>query len=381
MRAKFRELFFKYAVCSLLLLAAAWTQTQPAYAHMNTFGYSDIALNGESMTYDLFLDLQEVSQWMDLRSGGVFILGEEKPAKPGEAAWTPDELMPLVRESLTVRSGDVTVEPAIGGLSVEQRQNGSYLRMRLDCELPPAAETVSIDYRFFFDLDRNHQNFVSVREGESLKDIVFNRDSHELSLQLNKDGNSDGMTTVELPNWLAAMWEYAVVGVEHIWGGFDHLLFIVALVLARQNKWSYIKVLTAFTVGHSLTIALAALEIVRLSPAFVEPVIALSIAYVAVENIWLKDVKWRPAVALSFGLIHGFGFAQILQGANGDRFVLKLFSFNLGVEIGQLAVLAILLPLLLWAGKYKGYKNINYGVSCLIGVIALYWFVTRIISG
>jgi hydrogenase/urease accessory protein HupE len=279
-----------------------------------------------------------------------------------------------------VKGEDQLVSPSISDISIQQRSSTPYLYMRLDYELPSDAKSYSIDYGFFYDNDPNHQNYVTIRKGGSSKDIIFTRDNHEITNRLDNQ-EADNRTTVEVPNWIVTMWDYVVVGIEHILGGFDHLLFILALVLVQQKKWNYLKVLTAFTAGHSLTIALAALEIVKLSAAFVEPVIALSIAYVAVENIWLKEVKWRWIVALLFGLIHGFGFAQVLQGALGDRFLLTLFSFNLGVELGQIAVLVVLLPLLLWAGRYKGYKYMNYGVSGLITLIALYWFVTRIIEG
>ncbi|MFC5702418.1 HupE/UreJ family protein [Cohnella faecalis] len=362
-----------------LLLLASLLQAQPAQAHLNTFGYSDIRLEGSKLVYDLYLDPREVSQWMDLRSNGVFVLESKKALAPDETSWTEEDIRPLVAESLIVKGGETAVEPSsIGDLSISRRGDVPYLRMKLVYELPATAAAYSIDYGFFYEEDPGHQNYATIRAGDSSKDVVFTKDDHQFAASLANAEESLMETTVSVPNWLATLWDYLQVGIEHIWTGTDHLLFVAALVLVKQRKWDYLKVLTAFTIGHSITIALAALDIFNLPASFVEPVIALSIAYVAVENIWMKQVKWRWIVALSFGLIHGFGFAQVLRGALGDRFILTLFSFNLGVEIGQLAVLAVLLPLLIWLGRYKGYQYVNYAASGLIALIALYWFVIRI---
>lgn len=353
-----------------------------AYAHMNTYGYSDINVNGGQLEYDLYLDITEVSQWMDMRSGGVFIIDPDQssPAE-GEVSWTEEDLRPLIADSLVLQAGGETLEPKIGEIATKNRNNGLCLFMKLTYQLPDGASDYRINYNFFFDTDPAHQNFATIREADSSKDIVFNSGNKTVTEMLGASAADSSKTTVEVPNWLMSMWEYLRIGVEHILSGIDHLLFIAALVIAKQRKRDYVKVLTAFTIGHSLTIALSALEVVNLPPAFVEPVIALSIAYVAVENIWLKKVKRRWIIAMGFGLIHGFGFAVVLRGAMSDRFLLTLFSFNVGVEIGQLAVLAVLLPLLIWIGRYKAYKYANYAASSFVAVIGLYWFVTRIIEG
>jgi len=371
------------ALSLLLVFAFGLTQApQRASAHLNTFGYSDIELQGREMVYELYLDPREVAQWMDMRSGGVFVIDSSVPASSapsGEATWTEEELRPLVSESLTVQGGDQELTPAIGGISMEERSGAPYLRMKLDYDLPEGSETYSIDYRFFYEEDPKHQNYATIRAGESSKDLVFTRESHGFSGSLAAAEAGRSGTTVTVPDWLGTMWTYIGVGIEHILTGTDHLLFVAALVLAKQRKWDYVKVLTAFTAGHSVTITLAALDVVNLPASFVEPVIALSIAYVAVENIWLKRIRWRWAVAMGFGLIHGFGFAQVLRGAMSDRFLLTLFSFNAGVEIGQLAVLAVLLPLLWWAGRMRNYAYVNYAASSLVALIGLYWFVTRLL--
>lgn len=378
------------AVFLLTLLGCLLIGTRPAMAHLNTYGYSDINISRDQLTYDLYLDPREVSQWMDLRSDGIFVLdpnaSTDAQADPDEVLWTNDELMPLLEESLSVKTSGEEVAPVIESTSIQSRGGVSYLKMSLRYVWPSGASDYDIDYGIFFEEDPGHQNYATIRTaGGGSKDVIFTKGNHEAAGQLETDGaaaegdRTNDTTTVSVPNWLITLWDYTKLGVEHIWTGIDHLLFITALVLARQRKWGYVKVLTAFTVGHSITIALAALDIFNLPASFVEPVIALSIAYVAFENIWLKEVRWRWIVALGFGLIHGFGFAQVLRGTLGDRYLLSLFSFNLGVELGQLAVLAVLLPLLLWAARFKSYRRISFGLSAVIGLIGLYWFVTRLL--
>ncbi|MNM27322.1 hypothetical protein D3C81_378100 [compost metagenome] len=378
------------AVVLLTLIGCLLMGTRPAMAHLNTYGYSDINISRDQLTYDLYLDPREVSQWMDLRSDGIFVLdpnaSTDAQADPDEVLWTNDELMPLLEESLSVKTSGEEVAPVIESTSIESRGGVSYLKMSLRYVWPSGASDYDIDYGIFFEEDPGHQNYATIRTaGGGSKDVIFTKGNHEAAGQLETDlaaaegDRTNDTTAVSVPNWLITLWDYTKLGVEHIWTGIDHLLFITALVLARQRKWGYVKVLTAFTVGHSITIALAALDIFNLPASFVEPVIALSIAYVAFENIWLKEVRWRWVVALGFGLIHGFGFAQVLRGTLGDRYLLSLFSFNLGVELGQLAVLAVLLPLLLWAARFKSYRRISFGLSAVIGLIGLYWFVTRLL--
>ncbi|CAI6081882.1 hypothetical protein COHCIP112018_03459 [Cohnella sp. JJ-181] len=369
----------------LILLAgwSAWCGT--ASAHLNTYGYSDIEVGEGQIRYSLYLDPREVSQWMDMHSSGVFVLGggaSPGPSRPAdESPWTQEELAPLLAESLAVGSGGEKLDPTVAQMGMAERAGAPYLRLDLRYALPRGAKDYTVDYRFFYGEDPGHQNYATIRyDGGGSADLIFTKDHHEANGKLDSQGEAadDGSASVQVPAWIVTLWDYTKLGVEHIWTGIDHLLFITALVLARQRRWGYVKVLTAFTVGHSVTIALAALDVFNLSAAFVEPVIALSIAYVAFENIWLKEIRWRWAVALGFGLIHGFGFAQVLRGALGDRYLLTLFSFNLGVEIGQLAVLAVLLPLLLWAARYKSYKQLSVGASLVIGLIGLYWFATRL---
>ena len=147
---------------------------------------------------------------------------------------------------------------------------------------------------------------------------------------------------------LNAVREFIPLGIEHIWTGYDHIAFLLALIVIGLSLKEALKIITAFTVAHSITLLLAAMQIVSLGSRFVESVIALSICYVAVENILKKKVHYRWLIAFGFGLIHGFGFASALQEliAGQANLLLSVLSFNAGVEIGQLTIVCTMLPLL-----------------------------------
>ncbi|HSN98462.1 MAG TPA: HupE/UreJ family protein, partial [Candidatus Nanopelagicales bacterium] len=174
------------------------------------------------------------------------------------------------------------------------------------------------------------------------------------------------------------------MGIEHILLGIDHLVFLLGLVLVGGRFRSILMVVTAFTVAHSVTLVLATLGIWNPSPSLVEPAIALSIAYVGVENFFVGDAEGRWRVTLPFGLIHGFGFAGALQEIALPRPEIPkaLLFFNLGVEAGQIAVLAVVLPLLA-VGRKRGWmspRNTRLA-SALIVLAGVAWFVERVFGG
>ena len=177
---------------------------------------------------------------------------------------------------------------------------------------------------------------------------------------------------------------YALLGVRHIIpNGFDHILFITGLCLLNTKWKTILWQATAFTIAHSITLALSMKGIIMMPSPIVEPLIALSILFVAIENIILSELKpWRIAVVFLFGLIHGLGFASSLNeiGLPRNRFLTSILSFNFGVEMGQLIVIVFVFGLLIFPFKQRiNYRrNIVYPASVLIAVIAAYWTVERI---
>ena len=174
------------------------------------------------------------------------------------------------------------------------------------------------------------------------------------------------------------------LGIEHILTGYDHLLFLVAVVLVGGSLRAILAAVTAFTLAHSVTLALAALGVWAPRPALVEPAIALSIAYVGIENCLVRDIGRRWRLTFVFGLIHGFGFAGALReiAVSAAELPVALASFNVGVEAGQLAVLAVVLPCTAWlAGRRRFAAGGLQATSVGISAIGLGWFVVRVMAG
>ncbi len=182
------------------------------------------------------------------------------------------------------------------------------------------------------------------------------------------------------PGRLRVLKEYFVIGVEHIWFGVDHVVFLLGLVLLGGQLKHLVTTITAFTVSHSVTIALAVLGVIAPQPEIVEPIIALSVAYVGVENFLVKDLHNRWRVAGAFGLIHGFGFAGALGKLEvpQESVPYALAAFNVGVEIGQLVLLLLIVPALRWLHKQSWYQPKGMWVaSGAIVLVGLGWFVER----
>ncbi|WP_417476192.1 HupE/UreJ family protein [Maricaulis sp.] len=178
---------------------------------------------------------------------------------------------------------------------------------------------------------------------------------------------------------------YLRLGFQHILPkGLDHILFVLALFFASSRLKPLVWQISAFTLAHTLTLALAVLGVITLPAHIVEPVIALSIAFVAIENLVFRDMqRWRPLVVFGFGLFHGLGFAGVLVGLGlpQGQLLPSLLSFNLGVEVGQLTII-----LAMWFALHRfrdtnGYPLLAKGASALIAVVALWWVVERVFLG
>ncbi len=173
--------------------------------------------------------------------------------------------------------------------------------------------------------------------------------------------------------------QYLKLGVKHIFLGYDHIAFLLALLFVRRFI-DLLKVITAFTVAHTLTLALAVLQIGRVPPQLVEVGIAVTIMYVAAENLWSTDTGHRWMLTFGFGLIHGFGFASVLRelGLPSSGLARSLLSFNLGVEVGQIVIVGSLWPLLWWANRQAFASRIRTACSLIILCFGAAWFVERV---
>ncbi len=225
-------------------------------------------------------------------------------------------------------------------------------------------------------LPRSHRQVVSLLtdQGQTLKEQI-------LSVQQDSfDSSAPGNTETQAPSF--SFGEFLKLGIEHIFTGYDHLAFLFALLIVGGSLKEAAKIITSFTIAHSLTLAVATLGLVNLPSTIVEPLIAASILYVGVENLLRKDYRRRWLLTFAFGLIHGFGFASVLRelgiGANGGGVAVPLFSFNLGVEIGQLAIAALALPLIWRLHQYPVFiKRYVPVCSVLVALAGAWWLLER----
>lgn len=225
-----------------------------------------------------------------------------------------------------------------------------------------------------------HSTFVRATRGEVSRQVLLNNDTS--SADLDFAGESGALETFG---------RFLVLGVEHIFTGIDHVLFLVALLLLGGSFRRIVGIATAFTAAHSVTLSLAALQVVTLPSQLVESVIAASIGWVAIEN-WVYAppraaeapepfvLRWRWLLTFMFGLVHGFGFASVLAdlGLPKGNVPLALGAFNVGVELGQITIIAVSYPLLQRAMRTHWYRPraVQLASLALFGV-AVYWFVQR----
>ena len=233
----------------------------------------------------------------------------------------------------------------------------------------------------FDKLPPGHRQFLTVRDAgdRTLLERMLSARENRVEISLDKSNWHAGLSAK-----LAPAASFVLLGVQHILTGYDHLLFLFGLLLVGGTFSAVARIITAFTLAHSLTLALATLDFVRISSSAVEPLIAASILYIGLENLLRAKLDGRWLLAFAFGLIHGFGFSSVLRemgiGSNGSGVGVPLFSFNLGVELGQIAIAAPVL-LLIWRLRRKPFF-IARGVPALSLMVSLaggFWLVQRIL--
>jgi len=268
--------------------------------------------------------------------------------------------------------GDTPVDPVIEAIDIPPIGDTDLAResaITLSGKIPEGSKTLSWAYPEKF--------------GASV--LRIEREGQDLQAQFFAAGvQSDAIALgiAEQRNWWETPIEYGVVGFTHILPkGLDHILFVLGLFLLSTSWRPLVWQVTAFTIAHSVTLALGLYGIVSISPTIVEPLIALSIVYVAVENLFTKTLHaWRPVIVFAFGLLHGLGFAGILTeiGLPRSDFVLGLVAFNVGVELGQLAVIGLAFLLVWrWVGKLWYRKAIVIPASLAIAAMGAWWFAER----
>lgn len=287
-----------------------------------------------------------------------------------------DALRAWLGRTLTVRVGDVPCDGTVGTFEAIDRDGTAFVRTEVDFRCPEGTKVLE-DTAVFAD-DPQHEAIVRLAFASG-DDATILRQGRQ-TVELGAPAGAGRVASVFL-------WE----GVLHFATGYDHVLFLLSLVLAagfvarangtRKALADVAWLVTAFTLGHSVTLVLAALGVVVLPIQPVEVVIALSIVIVAGLNVWRPEHRApMPWIAGGFGLVHGFGFSSVLAelGLPRAQSVLALVCFNVGIELAQLLFVALVMGPLAWAARTKGYRPFVRGASVVIALLALFWVVERV---
>jgi hypothetical protein len=361
----------------LLVLAALLLVPTTAQAHKPSDSYLGIAV-GDGITGEWRISLRDLDYaiGLDADGDGAITWGELRVRHPDIAAYA--------LAHLRIAGDDTACGTRSGEQLVDTLSDGAYtvLRFAVDCEQAPAS--LRVDYNLFFDLDPQHRGLLHLEAGSVSQTAIFSPDHSRQQFELG------------VASLLQQFATYVHEGIWHIWIGYDHVLFVLTLLLPavlhrRPEGWTAVAdfraaflhvvgIVSAFTLAHSCTLSLAALGVIGLPSRLVESVIAASIVVAALNNIWPLVTRRLWLVALLFGLAHGFGFASVLAdlGLPRDTLLLSLVAFNVGVEIGQLAIVAAVLPLIYGLCRWRHYpRAVLQGGSLAIVSIAALWFVER----
>lgn len=354
-----------------------------AFAHKPSDSYLKLNVEGANVDGQWDIALRDLDFAIGLDSN------QDDAITWGEVKAKYQEIAAYALSRLTLASAEGACATSMREHLIDNHSDGAYavLRFTATCSSPPAP--LKVGYRLFFDIDPQHRGLLSLTSNGENRAGIFSADEPEQEFQLLGFSRS------------AEFAEYLREGVLHIWSGYDHILFLLSLLLPavlvpaaagrswtaspgfRSSLFGVLKVVTAFTVAHSVTLSLATLGVVSLPSRLVESAIAASVVLAAINNIRPVVHGGRWIIAFCFGLIHGFGFASVLTdlGLPQASLLLALVAFNLGVEVGQMAIVALFLPLAYAMRDTLFYRRavLVGGSSCVAAVAAL-WLVQRALN-
>ncbi|HMS84848.1 MAG TPA: HupE/UreJ family protein [Nitrospira sp.] len=352
--------------------------TVPAWAHKPSDSYLSLSIQNNNVVGQWDIALRDLDNAIGLDSNG------DGQITWGEVRGKHDEISAYALSHLTLSTDIGTCSAEVQDQLIDDHTDGAYsvLRFRADCG--QTIQRLHADYRLLFELDAQHKGLLRLTEGGQTSTAIFSQSQPVQEFAL-----------AERSVWSQSH-QFIHEGIWHIWLGFDHVLFLLALLLPAvlvrtEGKWqaagafqgvcwNVVTIVTAFTVAHSLTLSLAALDVVRLPSRLVESTIAASVVLAGLGNLYPMMTSRRWMVAFGFGLIHGFGFAAVLTdlGLPQDSLLLSLVSFNIGVELGQLAIVAAFLPFAYLLRRSWSYPRLVLtGGSLAVIAIALVWFTER----
>ena len=349
-----------------------------AWAHKASDSYLVVNTKGAAVIVQWDIALRDIDFAMGLDSDGnaEITWGELRVRQAAIEAWALSRLE-------VKRGGNCPLK--LTSLEVDSHTDGGYAVLHIAGTCPASTGDLRLAYRLLFDLDGMHRGLLRLTVDGTTHSTVLSPTSGEIRF-----GAKEMSRMTQFRQYLAE-------GIWHIWIGFDHILFLLSLLLPAvlvrsENHWRGVSrfsdasrevfwVVTSFTAAHSITLSVAALELITLPSRLVESAIAMSVVLVAANNLWPVVQKRRWVVAFCFGLIHGFGFASVLAelGLPANALLLSLVGFNLGVEIGQIVIVAAFLPLAFVLRNSRFYqRGIFVSGSLLIVLLASIWLVERV---
>lgn len=379
----------------LLLLFAAVAQ-----AHTQSASYGSIVIQGDRLEYAIRIPEAELNPGvpLDTNADGT-VTAAEVASLSGRIFEYLQRALPLSVQgggalSRTGARIDPPLPSSVACWPSPTAEDQALLRLTLVYRIPDGAQEVVLRSSLpSTAATPDHTHFVKVTQGSGFRQLTQGeapsllKEGQELHIRLTSPPGKGSQTTPPLPAAASPespFWRYLKFGVRHIidWEAYDHLLFLAALVVVAPGFLDLLKVATAFTLSHSFSLALAVFDVVHVPSRVVEPAIALTIVYVAIENYRPVKVSRRWKVAFLLGLVHGLAFAGALNplGLTRSGLAACLVSFNLGVEVGQVTVLTALFPLLAWVKRSRpeaSFRTFVRVASTVIGGLGLFWFLER----
>ena len=356
-----------------VILAALFSLVplQDAAAHDPGLSSLTIRPSASSLQATLTLSVKDAAQIAELDENHD---GTVTQVEFGRSRWQ--------LEAAVARDVVITVDGKIAkNKSIRSRlDENNNVEVRLDFGATVVSK-LEIQSNLIASLALGHRQYLQVQNlaSETVFERLLSAGAHRVTVQTPH--TSASMAAFETVRSFA---NFLSLGVKHILTGYDHLLFLFGLLLVARGFFSSLGIITSFTIAHSITLAVATLHLVQIPSRIVEPLIAASIVFVGIENLLRGDIPTaRRMVAFGFGLIHGFGFASALReagiGSGTCGIILPLFSFNLGVELGQIMVAAAALPVI-WKLRENPMFGARWAPACSAAVVSLgsFWFVQRV---
>jgi hypothetical protein len=370
--------FFAFFLSVAITFSGALFSTTGVEAHTQSYGFLRATVHDDHVSGQLELAVRDLDLAYALDADG------DGNVTWGELRKRESELAPLVLRKISIGPAGAPCELVPGAIAIDSRGGENYAIFPFTGSCAVLGGQVRVGYDLMFGLDAQHRGLVDLGKGDIARSTVMTPETRIAVIDLESDNRLDVVSS------------FISHGVHHIWNGYDHMLFLVtlllpAVVLRSGNAWLPVeslggavwattRVVTAFTLAHSITLSAAASGMVELPSRLVECVIAASVAVAAINNLFPIVSRRTWIAAFVFGLMHGFGFASVLTDLGlppGGRLV-ALFAFNVGVELGQLAVVAGLLPVLFLMRRSSTYTQVALPAgSMVIMVIGVTWVLQR----